>query len=157
MGPGRAGASRGELVIQDTTRPRKQSTCLAFTFWRGTPRSTADGKGVVDQAIRQMRSIRYRSNLRQIQSRPSERYQSCSWPTAETFAIEKRLKMRWRAGKLLLCGPLLGSSGSGEEERLQAVLWEMEIPRSRVSPEAKGATHGDGVRPDGGVRGLGVR
>ena len=34
-----------------------------------------------------------RSDLRQIQSRPIEQNQSCSWPTAEDFAIEKRLKM----------------------------------------------------------------
>ncbi len=39
--------------------------------------------------------------------------------------------------------------GSSKEERLQAVLWEMEVPKSRVSPKAKGATDGDGVRPDG--------
>ena len=120
--PVRTGASRGGVVVQDTTPPRKQSTSRAFTFWRGNPRRTRAGKGVVDQAIRQMRSIRssggqpkepriikrvfYRSNLRQIQSRPSERYQSCIWPTAETFAIEKRLKMRWREPVSYCCvGP----------------------------------------------------
>ena len=32
------------------------------------------------------------------------------------------------------------------------VLWEMEVPRSRVLPEVKGATHGDGVRPGGEFR-----
>ena len=38
------------------------------------------------------------------------------------------------------------------------VLWEMEVPRSRVLPEVKGATHGDGVRPGGefGVSAFGI-